>query len=148
MKRRVDIVRKWETDRSTISEFLIPGAQRDEITRGYMLERPGPDTTQPGLRKRIPEGSYQLQWQTATNLPGVRPYLPVPWLYNLHVPDTRYIYVHNGNFPHNTDGCLLIGTSRLENMVGASVEALLKFKIYLERVGIENVILRITSDYQ
>jgi len=144
----IEITRKWETARSTISEFIIPDAAQDEITRGYILERPGPDTTASGLRKRIPEGTYNLKWQTTTNLRGVRPHLPVPWLYNRTVADNRYIYIHNGNHPHNTDGCLLVGTRRAPDFVGFSVDALTRLKRYLERVGIENVALRIRSDYQ
>jgi len=144
----INVRRKWENRNCTISEFHIPGIGQNEIAHGYFLERPGPDTTASGLRKRIPVGDYHIKWQTATNLKGVRPHLPVPWLYNSAVPDTRYIYIHNGNYPHNTDGCLLIGTNRGPDMVGASVGALRRFKRYLDRVGIENVKLRITADFE
>jgi len=143
----IKVVRKWETQNSTISEFLIPDGHPSEINRGYILERPGPDTTESGLRKRIPEGTYNLKWQTRTNLAGVRPHLPVPWIYNQDVSDSRHIYIHNGNYPRNTDGCLLIGRSRSEDMVGISVQALTRLKKYFKRVGIENVRLRISSDY-
>jgi peptidoglycan hydrolase-like protein with peptidoglycan-binding domain len=144
----IEMVRKWETSESTISEFTVPFPQGQEIAKGFFLERPGPDTKQPGLRKRIPEGTFNLKWQTQTNLAGVRPYLPVPWLYNEDVPATRMIYIHNGNYPRNTDGCLLVGTTRTKDFVGASVDALKRLKAFCERVGIENVKLRITSNYQ
>lgn len=148
MEVLIDITRKWETEHATMSEFSITGTQPGEISSGYFLERPGPDTTKSGLRKRIPVGTYHLKWQTVTNLNGVRPHLPVPWLYNSDVPDSRYIYIHNGNYPHNTDGCLLIGTSRAPDMVGASVDALKRLKLFLNRVGIEKVRLRIKAEYQ
>lgn len=140
------IKRKWETENSTVSELSISDFMPGEISHGFILERPGPDTTTSGLRKRIPTGDYRLKWQHNTNLNGVRPYLPVPWIYNCSVPDSRYIYIHNGNYPHNTDGCLLIGTNKGPDMVGSSVHALARLKRYLERVEIENVTLRITSD--
>lgn len=143
----INIKRKWESENSTISELNIHDTNPGELAHGYILERPGPDTTTPGLRKRIPTGDYHLKWQTTTNLNGVRPHLPVPWLYSPTVPDSRYIYIHNGNYPLNTDGCLLIGTSRASDMVGGSVDALGKLKLYLERVGIENIKVRITEDY-
>jgi len=143
----LNAIRKWETTESTISEFFIPGAQAGELAKGYFLERPGPDTATSGLRLRIPEGSYHMKWQTTTGLAGVRPHLPVPWLYSGSVSDARKIYIHNGNYPRNTDGCLLVGTSRSKDFVGASVEALKSLKKYLNRVGIENVQLKITSSY-
>lgn len=148
MAHIIQITRKWETESSTISEFSIPDAKHNELKHGYILERPGPDTTAPGLRKRIPEGLYNLKWQDVTNLPGVRGHLPVPWLYNGKVPAFRYIYVHNGNYPRNTDGCLLIGLGRAPDMVTNSVDALTRFKRFLARIGIEHVQLQIKSNYQ
>ncbi|MEE2001995.1 DUF5675 family protein [Alkalimonas sp. MEB108] len=150
MPHTIKVIRQWATDNSTISRLIIADARpgSGEIAQGYILERPGPDTTQSGLRLRIPEGRYQLQWQTRTNLPGVRPHLPVPWLSNGQVPSSRYIYIHNGNYPRNTDGCLLIGRSRDIDMVGSSVDALNRLKTYLQRVGIDKVIVEITSAYE
>lgn len=78
----------------------------------------------------------------------MRPHLPVPWLFNDKVPANRFIYIHNGNYPANTDGCLLIGHSRAEDFVGRSVDALRGFKKFLDRVGIDKVRLKITSDYE
>lgn len=144
----ITITRKWQSENSTISEVFIPGAKENELRHGFFLERPGPDTSDSGLRLRIPEGSYQLKWQTRTTLPGVRPYLPVPWLFNNTVPQSRWIYIHNGNYPHQTDGCLLVGETRAEDFVGRSVNALRALKRYLDRVGINSVRLNITSDYQ
>lgn len=144
----ITVTRKWQSDNATISHFIIPGAVEGELREGYFLERPGPDTSEPDLRLRIPEGVYQLQWQSRTSLPGVRPHLPVPWLFNDKVPVNRFIYIHNGNYPANTDGCLLIGHSRAEDFVGRSVDALRGFKKFLDRVGIDKVRLKITSDYE
>lgn len=149
MSSTIRVVRKWQTDRSTISEFRIADTKpgNGEKAQGFFLERPGPDTAESGLRRRIPEGTYKLKWQNRTTLTGVRPHLPVPWLYSKDLPDSRYIYIHNGNYPSDTDGCLLIGSSRMEDMVGNSVTSLKKLKKYLNRVGIENVTVKITSDY-
>lgn len=145
----IKIVRKWATTESTVSEFQILDARpaEGEISRGFFLERPGPDTRESGLRKRILEGSYKMKWQTQTGLAGVRPHLPVPWLYNSNVSEGRRIYIHNGNRPSHTDGCLLIGTTRSTDFVGASVDALTKLKKYLNRVGIENVSVDVSSNY-
>lgn len=90
---------------------------------------------------------YNLKWQITRNLNGVRPHLPVPWLYNSAVSDARYIYIHNRNYPHNTEGCLLMGTNLGSDMVGASVDALRRFKRYLDPVGIQNVKLRLRQTF-
>lgn len=83
-----------------------------------MLERPGPSTTQSGQRLRIPAGTYNL-----TQAPGTAKdiKLHAEWeLYNNQVPDSRHILFHLGNYPRDTDGCLLIGTTRGVDFVGGN----------------------------
>lgn len=138
----IQIVRKWQTANSTIGELTANGG----LLQGYVLERPGPDTTASGQRLRIPEGTYKLKWHNSS-LAGVSPYNPVPLLYNDLVPDSRYILIHNGNFPHNTDGCLLVGKSRGTDLVNDSVALLKELKQYLQDSSIENIQLHISSDY-
>lgn len=147
MPKIMTLTRKWATTNSTIGELRIPDAQNSELRAAYVLERPGPDTTQSGRRLRVPEGTFNLKWQGTTTLRGIEKYLPVPWLHNAQVADSRYIYIHNGNYPRNTDGCLLVGSSRSKDMVGNSGDTLIALKAYLNRVGIENVLLRIDSAY-
>jgi hypothetical protein len=107
----INIYRTWETDNSTISTFNTGSG-----LKGYILERPGPATTQSGLRLRIPAGTYNL-----TNAPGTAKdiRLHAQWeLYNNQVPGSRHILFHLGNYPDDTDGCLLIGTKRGVDFVG------------------------------
>lgn len=117
----IEIVRKWQNNTATIAELSANG----DALKGYVLERPGPDTTQSGLRLRILEGTYRLKWHNS-NIPSVKPYNPVPLLYNNTVSEGRYILIHNGNYPHNTDGCLLVGESKGTNAVNSSVSMLRK----------------------
>lgn len=138
----ISIKRLWQTNDSTISTYEISGG----AIKGYMLERPGPDTSTSGLRKRIPEGSYKIKWHNS-NIPSVRRYNPVPLLYNAVVPQSRYILIHNGNFPSNTDGCLLIGSTKGNNSVGGSVAKLNELKDYILQNNIESFIISITSCY-
>ncbi|NMG71312.1 DUF5675 family protein [Parazoarcus communis] len=139
----IEIVRKWETANATVSVLT---ANNGSI-KGYVLERPGPDTTQAGLRLRIPEGIYRLKWHNS-NIDAVKQHNPVPLLYNNQVSEGRYILIHNGNYPHNTDGCLLVGETRGTDFVGSSVSMLQTLKAFLQSNGIENVNLSISSSYQ
>ncbi|SCC17578.1 hypothetical protein GA0061071_107170 [Kosakonia oryzendophytica] len=138
----ISVKRLWETNNSTISTYEISGS----TIKGYFLERPGPDTTVSGQLKRIPEGSYRLKWHNS-NISSVQAHNPVPLLYNADVPQSRYILIHNGNYPYNTEGCLLIGGSKGTDFVGGSVPKLTELKTFLTEHGIENFTLMITSCY-
>lgn len=145
----LSIVRYKQTRRSTLSDVaLVDKGTGQKVLDFKMLERPGPDTREPNQRLRIPEGSYKLKWQTQTGLAGVRPHLPVPWLYGNGVPEDRHIYIHNGNYPKNTDGCLLCGKDAGNDMVSSSVDTLDRLKAELENIGIENVTVEVSSKYK
>lgn len=140
MAYTIFIQRKWQTSKSTISEFTIPGTS----IKGYFLECPGPDTTTSGLKKRIPEGCYSLMWHKSVNFSG---YNPVPLLFNAGVSASRYILIHPGNYPHDTVGCLLPGMNRIANEVRSSVMMYKKIKDFITEKGIHNVNVIITSCY-
>jgi LysM repeat protein len=84
---------------------------------------------------RIPAGTYKVGVRTegrfhnkyTNDYPGMHKGM----LHVLDVPGFEYILIHVGNYEHNTDGCLLVGTSRVETpgsmMVGSSVAAYKKF---------------------
>ncbi len=118
----ISVTRKWETEHSTISEFFISDAlpHDGEIHHGFFLELEGPDTIEQRQRKRIVEGIFNLKWAISTNNRNIRRDLPLPHLYNSDVPDSRGIYIHVGNYPINSDGCLLIGRSRKVDEVSDS----------------------------
>ncbi|EOI3547988.1 DUF5675 family protein [Cronobacter dublinensis] len=76
-KHVISIKRLWQSDNSTISTYEVSGS----TIKGYILERPGPDTTASGQIKRIPEGSYKIKWHSS-NIASVKSNNPVPILYN------------------------------------------------------------------
>ncbi|MCL2076771.1 MAG: DUF5675 family protein [Betaproteobacteria bacterium] len=137
----INVIRRWETRESTFSELHFDGG-----LRGYVLERPGPDTTTPNLNLRVPVGTYKLRWHNS-GLPSVKANNPVPLLYNAKVGESRCILIHNGNYPRDTRGCLLVGTTMSSDMVGSSLVMLTVLKAWLTAVGIENVELVISEDY-
>lgn len=140
MPYTIFVQRKWQTTLSTISEFSISGTD----VRGYFLECPGPDTATPRLKKRIPEGSYRLIWHTSGKFVK---HNPTPKLYNADVSVSRDILIHPGNYPRDTKGCLLPGTERLANKVTNSVIMYKRIKEIIEKEGIANFTVMITSCY-
>jgi coproporphyrinogen III oxidase-like Fe-S oxidoreductase len=139
---KVIVNRKWQTNLSTIAELSI----EDDSFSGFTLEPPGPDTTSSDQDKRIPEGTYKVEWYNATN-PNLAKYNPLPLIYNDVVPENRYILFHNGNYPRNTEGCLLVGASRGKNVVNASVTKLKELKNKLSTVDVDKISVVIMSNY-
>ena len=111
----INSFRIQETDKSTISAFHIP----ETNVEGFFLERPGPDTEKAGQSLRIPAGQYGLHENPGSNYPGVpRLYLPNEGIGGKF--DTRGILIHRGNYPDDSKGCLLPGSSRTIDFVGNS----------------------------
>lgn len=138
------INRNWETPEYTLSNLNIPDAK---IT-GYVLERPGPDSMISHLNKRIPEGTYNLDWHQSRRFAK---YKEVPILSNDLVSKDRFILIHPGNNPKDSQGCLLparaMGDGKI-TLVSDSVSIFLDIKRFLKEKGIENVKACITSCYK
>lgn len=123
----IEVVRDRQTPRSTTSTYTAGKVN------GFMLEPPGPSTTQAGQRKRIPAGTYRVVWHDGAKYSGV------VRLYNDQVPQSRAILIHAGNYPSNTDGCLLAGKTRDTDVVGASRGAIDELMQWIRERGIEDV---------
>ena len=72
---------------------------------------------------RIPAGTYELNLRDEGNM--VKRYKSrydwhkgMIWLRN--VPEFEFIYIHPGNNPGDTLGCILVGMTRGENFIGNS----------------------------
>lgn len=134
----INVTRIRQTVNSTISKLSIAGTH---IT-GYILERPGPCTTQCGLRRRVPVGTYQVRWHNGTHFKNVMN------LWNDEVPQSRAILMHQGNYPKDTDGCLLAGETVGADFVGNSVSMLKKINDYVNSQGIAKFRVVITEEYE
>ena len=114
----LEIVRFKEIDDMTLGRFVLHDGER-VVLIGYTCEPAGPDTTESGTDRRIPQGRYQIAWHES---PKFRARLPLLW--NELVPKTRCILIHSGNTGRNTEGCVLLGTSLGEYGVKNSRTAL------------------------
>ena len=68
----------------------------------------------------IPPGTYQVLWENTTKHP-----MGVPVLQG--VPGRDAIEIHSGSFPHDTDGCILLGFNKIPGMVINSQITVAKF---------------------
>ncbi len=136
-KSNINSFRIEETKESTISAFHIPDAKEGELSSGFFLEPKGPSTEKSGQNQRIPEGNYNIENHNGTD------YQNVPKLFNDKVSKERAILIHNGNYPKNTRGCLLVGDSKGNNYVGNSVKTLGRMNNYINSKGHSNIKINI-----
>jgi len=128
----INSFRFTDTDQSTTSAFIIPQAGGKDIT-GFFLEPAGPSTSVANQDKRIPEGTFNIENYSSDKYPSNFR------LYNSDVSKSRKILLHTGNYPSNTEGCLLCGKSFKKNFVGSSVNKFGEIKGFLNSTGAENV---------
>ena len=132
-KNNIIYQRTTETNESTTGTFTIPGTS----INGYILEPSGPSTTESNLDKRIPAGTYNLIPNVGQKY-GLR-------LFNKNVSKGRAILIHVGNYPGDTEGCLLPGSSVGKNSVGGSGDMIKKIMKHFTKVGFKGATITITD---
>ncbi|WP_201512415.1 DUF5675 family protein [Psychrobacter alimentarius] len=138
----VDIIinRTSQNSQSTVGTFSIPSHNFN----GFVLERPGPDTTTRNMRKRVPIGVYKVKWhKTTLNRSLGKAFV----LFNDNVPADRYILIHIGNYPKDTDGCILLGSSKGKDFVGNSTSTTFAFYKLFENSDLTKIRVKITENY-
>lgn len=113
------LIRDTFTDKSTLGEIFIDGGHQC-----FTLELPDRDGL-PG--SAIPQGTYKIElapsprfmvsedaWmkQFSSRMPHIT-----------GIPGRSLIMIHWGNFPNETDGCILVGETRGADSLGNSREA-------------------------
>ena len=122
---KLEINRFKEIYDGTLGIFTLYKCFENEerpVFKGYSLEPAGPDTTDSGKDRRIPEGKYNVKW-----LPSPRFKRTLATLYNEKVPESRRILIHVGNYPKNTEGCILLGRTFNTQGVFESTSAVNEF---------------------
>ena len=103
----------------TIGKFYIVGDDGVKLMTGFSLEPAGPDTTERNKDRRVPAGIYNLDWYKSGRTGKTQPVI-----YNDKVPMDRYIAIHQGNCPKDTEGCILLGDSYDSKGIYNSVKTL------------------------
>lgn len=112
------VKRHTTTDRYTASELFI-----DRELFGHGLE-PAWDTAGLVKPRAIPPGRYKVVLAISPKRGIVVPHV-------LDVPGFKAIEMHIGNFPRDTEGCLLVGLDRRPGMVLRSADA---FKVLMAKL--------------
>lgn len=115
------LVRFAESDKSTIGVLLAPGDDVSKDIQGYGLEPGGPSTAEANQNKRIPAGQFNVMYNDGDKYPKTTPKIyreekdaqgnPLPD----DVPKDRGILIHQGNSREDTQGCIIVGDTFIEN---------------------------------
>ena len=103
---KLEVKRQWFTSRSTVGELIVDG-----VHFCYTLE---PPTRDDEIKPRaIPAGTYEVRigWSP-------RHHRLIPMVGG--VPGFSGVEIHIGNYPRDTEGCLLVGRTKDEDEVGES----------------------------
>jgi Family of unknown function (DUF5675) len=73
----------------------------------------------------IPAGSYRVILAPSPRFSMVVPHV-------LDVPGRDYILIHPGNFPKDTEGCILVGEQPLKDAIGSSRLAFQELMLLLQ----------------
>lgn len=112
------IKRLHKTQNSTIGELSIDGK-----FECYTLEDVERESKIYG-KTAIPKGTYELAMTMSNRFKKMMPLL-------LNVPNYEGVRIHVGNYAKDTEGCILLGTSRNIDFIGGSRQAIAKFYIKL-----------------
>ena len=117
--KRLILLRQSYTSKSVQGVLLTPN---DKMY--YTLEQPWRNN-QIG-NSCIPEGDYPAVFHTSPK------FGPTYWLQDTQ-PRSE-ILIHVGNYPRDTIGCILLGTSKGENVVWNSRQAMSEFLAEMEKI--------------
>jgi len=136
MNTIIRVKRHWLTDKSTISELFFDNSTERVC---YVLEDCLREVKIP-KETCIPAGTYEVVFSFSNRFKKFLPLL-------LNVPNFEGIRIHPGNFPADSEGCLLPGFDKGEDVVMNSRAAFSYFFSQL-RGAMENgkVSIEITNE--
>ena len=141
---------------STIGSFVVYDEGNNEIFKCFSLENIGPSTDIPNKDKRIMPRVYSIEW-SETSIAVPKKYKNKVGNKNLgkgllltcdrELPEFRHrrILIHIGNYPQDTEGCILLGMykSSKDGVINNSTLAVQTFYDLVAKYGVENFQLEI-----
>lgn len=121
---KIELIRSKSTDKATIGRMLIDG-----VFQCWTLE----DVVRPvkiAHETAIPAGTYKVVITESARFKRRLPLL-------VDVPGFDGIRIHPGNSAADTDGCILVGTSRMLDWVSGSRAAFESLFSVLDRPGLD-----------
>jgi len=124
------LIRETFTEDSTIGKLYVNGA-----FHCFTLEDKVRDVKIKSITA-IPKGKYEVAITYSNRFQQLMPLL-------INVPNFEGVRIHWGNYSKDTDGCILVGTTKGVNMIGNSRTAytklltLLKQALKKEKIFIE-----------
>ena len=104
---KIIVKRLHRTENSTIGELSIDGKFEcytlEDVERKEKIKS----------ETAIPIGTYKVEITLSNRFKRLLPIL-------LNVPSFEGIRIHSGNNNHDTEGCILVGTTRSEDFIGNS----------------------------
>jgi hypothetical protein len=116
------LIRDKFTDESTIGRLLI-----NEVFHCFTLEDKVREVKIKNVTA-IPKGRYEVIVNFSNRFQQQMPLL-------LNVPNFEGVRIHWGNYSKDTEGCILLGTTKAVNMIGNSRAAYAKFMSVLNKVS-------------
>lgn len=104
---KLTLKRLHKTDKSTIGELYVDGKFEcytlEDVEREVKIKS----------ETAIPKGTYIVGITLSNRFKRLLPIL-------LNVPNFEGVRVHSGNSNHDTEGCILVGTTRSKDYIGSS----------------------------
>ena len=109
---QLKVTRNPSKDGATIGSFLIDGGFQYYSLEDVVREVAGQPVSQWKVQNQtaIPRGTYEVIIDFSTRFQRDMPHV-------LNVPGFTGIRIHSGNTDADTDGCILLGTTRTDNEV-------------------------------
>ena len=121
--RELTLYRKWYTDKSTIGELVYKNERimytLEDVVREHKIWG----------ETAIPAGVYEIE---VTHSPRFKKPLPLI----KRVEGFKGVRIHSGNYPEDTEGCLLVGMTKGRDFIGSSRTAM---KILMDLIVKENI---------
>lgn len=137
--------KKQKVEGSTIGKLQVFNESGREIFNCATLENAGPSTDVAKQDKRIVARTYRL-YKTPSNVCLPEQYKGTAIsLYTDELPSfkDRRIHIHIGNYPQDTEGCILLGNDAKNGTISHSTKMVYDFYTLVNQYGAENFTLEI-----